>query len=239
MTKNQASLQVVEPIRCKNDLKRIIEWFDNNDLHKYAVIFLLGISSGLRVSDILSLDVIDVFGQDFIAIREQKTGKFKKFPIKPDVQEVLNDYCENKEMNEPLFLGRCGCRLDRSQVYRFLNRACSELKIDANVGTHTMRKTFGYHHYRQFHNIALLQTIFNHSSIEVTKRYIGITQDEVNDSYRLLNLFESTEDLSYLKSQLTSRIRARRVISYCTNYLKNGGTRHAEFARDILDVVSG
>lgn len=46
-----------------------------------------------------------------------------------------------------------------------------------------MRKTFGYHHYKQFRDVALLQTIFNHSAPSITLRYIGITQEEINKSY--------------------------------------------------------
>ena len=52
-----------------------------------------------------------------------------------------------------------------------------------NVGTHTMRKTFGYHHYKQFNDVALLQKIFNHSSPSITMRYVGIAQEELDYSY--------------------------------------------------------
>lgn len=230
------NLKVVEPIRSKDDLKRIIQWFRER-YPKYAVLFLLGISSGLRISDILGLDVGDVKGKDFVTIREQKTGKYKKFLLKTDIKQALDVYTADKPPDEPLFMGRCGARLDRSQVYRFINRACEELGINANVGTHTMRKTFGYHHYRQFKNITLLQTIFNHSTPEVTKRYIGITQDEVDESYKALNLWSSAEDLTPIKMKLTSRDKSRRVESLLRNYIKNGGTRHKEFALDILDVM--
>lgn len=228
-------IKVVEPIRSKEDLKRIIDWFNKKD-KKYAALFTLGINSGLRISDLLNFNVGDVFQKDEIILREQKTGKYKKFPLKPEVKRMLDDFCQDRDLDEALFKGRCGCRLDRCQVYRFINQACENLNIEANVGTHTMRKTFGYHHYKQFHDIALLQTIFNHSSPEVTKRYIGITQDEVNNSYLTLNLSFSSEDTSICKQGLSGRRRATRVISFCQNYIKNGGKRHLEFARDILDV---
>lgn len=226
-------IKVVEPIRSKKDLKRIIEWFNENH-PKYSVLFLLGITSGLRISDILNLNVDDVLNKQSITIREKKTDKVKSFPIRKDVQTILNKFCDKRNLDEPLFVGWKGCRLDRSQVYRFINDACNELKIDANVGTHTMRKTFGYHHYRQFKDITLLQTIFNHASPDVTKRYIGITQDEVNASYQALNLFD--EDIKRA-AILSSKIKARRVESYIKSYLKNGGTRHKEFALDILDIL--
>ena len=56
-------------------------------------------------------------------------------------------------------------------------------KVEAKTGTHTMRKTFGYHHYKKFKDIAMLQKIFNHCSPEVTLRYIGIEQEQIEESY--------------------------------------------------------
>ena len=85
--------------------------------------------------------------------------------------------------DEPLFVGKKHKRLDRSQVYRFINNTCKNLNIALNVGTHTMRKTFGYHHYKQNHDVVLLQKIFNHSSPSITMRYIGIAQEELDESY--------------------------------------------------------
>ena len=233
--KQSKKANVVEPIRDKNDIQRIVEYFNNNDKRKYAVLFLLGINSGLRVSDLLGFKVKDVLNQSSIKLREQKTGKYKLFPLKDELQKILNDFCKNRNPNEWLFVGRHNLKLDRIIVYKTFVNACKELNIDANVGTHTMRKTFGYHHYKQFHDIALLQTIFNHYSPVVTKRYIGITQDEINESYLNLNLKPPKDNVNDAK--MTSRIRARRVESYINNYLKNGGKRHKEFALDILDLI--
>lgn len=230
-------INVVEPIRDKNDLKRIIQWFYDHQLDKYAVLFNLGIHSGLRISDILSFNCGDVRNAQELTLREKKTGKYKKFPLQEDVQLLLNDFVKHRPDDEPLFLGRCGARLDRTQVYRFINQACESLKIAANVGTHTMRKTFGYHHYKQFKDIALLQAIFNHSSPDVTKRYIGITQDEVNNSYLTLNFGSSTEDLDSVRQKLSGKTRVKRMLSFIRSYMKNGGTRHLDFCKDLLDVA--
>lgn len=230
-------INVVEPIRSKDDIKRIVQWFYDHNAPKYAVLFTLGTHSGLRISDLLGFDIKDVRNKDELTLREKKTGKYKKFPLQEDVKKLINDFVKNRPDDEPLFLGRCGARLDRTQVYRFINQACEELGIEANVGTHTMRKTFGYHHYKQFKDIALLQAIFNHSSPDVTKRYIGITQDEVNNSYLKLNLEGSTEDLDNARLKLTGKTRVKRMLSYIRSYIKNGGTRHLDFAYDLLDVA--
>ncbi len=146
MKKSKAN--VVEPIRDKNDIQRIVEYFNNNDKRKYAVLFSLGVNSGLRVSDLLGLKVKDVLNQSSIKLREQKTGKYKLFPIKEELRTMLNDFCKNRNPKEWVFVGRHE-KLDRIIVYKTIVHACKELKIDANVGTHTMQKTFVYHHYKQ------------------------------------------------------------------------------------------
>lgn len=74
-------------------------------------------------------------------------------------------------------------RLNRIAAYTIIKDACASAGIEAHIGTHTMRKTFGYHHYKKFRDLALLQKIFNHSNPQVTLRYIGIEQDQIEDSY--------------------------------------------------------
>ena len=66
--------------------------------------------------------------------------------------------------------------ISRQQAHHVLKIASEKLNIE-DVGTHTLRKTFGYWHYKQYGDVAILQDIFNHSSPSVTLRYIGITDD--------------------------------------------------------------
>ena len=77
---------IVEPIRNKVDIQRIIDYFKANNKEKYAVLFTLGVNSGLRVSDLLGFKVKDVFNKTSIMLREQKTGKGKIFPLKDELQ---------------------------------------------------------------------------------------------------------------------------------------------------------
>ena len=180
---------IVEPIKSKKDLERIEEFLENHS-KRNRLIFAFGINTGLRVSDILGLNVEDVEGKSYVEIKEKKTGKYKRFPLNTKLKVLIKDYLQNERCksyslaeNEPLFLGKKHCRLDRSQVYRFLNEACKQLGITANVGTHTMRKSFGYHFYKKYNDVALLQKILNHSSPAITLRYIGIAQEEIDLSY--------------------------------------------------------
>ena len=73
--------------------------------------------------------------------------------------------------------------MERTAAYRIINLACKKIGIEGLIGTHTLRKTFGYHHYQKFKDVVILQKIFNHSSPFITLRYIGIEQDEIFQSY--------------------------------------------------------
>lgn len=175
--------QTVEPIRSKQQIKQVEEYLAKKS-KRNRFLFVLGTNSGLRVSDILNLNVSDVRNKTHIEIKEQKTNKFKKFPINDKLKKLIQEFIKNKEDDEPLFLSQKQKRLDRSQAYRMLNEACRAVGITVNIGTHSMRKSFGYHHYKQFKNVAMLQMIFNHSNPKITLRYIGIEQDEIDNSYK-------------------------------------------------------
>ena len=234
-----AKIATVEPIRKKKYIWDIVDWFYSKGWDKYAVLFLTGVYTGLRISDIISLKVKDVFNQPSVQIREQKTMKIKEFPINKDIGYILNNFCMGMDPDEFLFQGRGGRQLDRSQVYRRINEACQALQIPGNIGTHTMRKTFGYHFYQQTKDVALLQTIFNHTAPDVTLRYIGITQDQINRAYRNYSLkLDGKDDLRTLAKRLCpSRERSHRVFAFCTAYIKNGGIKHFEFAKMVLELL--
>ena len=185
---------LVEPIKSKKDIEAVEQYLLKRNRRNH-LIFIFGINTGLRVSDILSLNIADVANKTYVEIREKKTGKYKRFPLNNKLRKLVKNYLKTErkqvytlDKKEPLFVGKKHCRLDRSQVYRFLNDACNEVGLSINVGTHTMRKTFGFHNYKQFNDIALLQKILNHSSPAITLRYIGVDQDEIDNSYRNFEL---------------------------------------------------
>ncbi|MCM1265991.1 MAG: tyrosine-type recombinase/integrase [Candidatus Gastranaerophilales bacterium] len=179
---------LVEPIKSKKDIEAIEAYLAKHSLRN-QLIWVFGTNSGLRISDILGLNIKDVKNKQYVEVIEKKTKKYKKIKLNKKLQDLIKKYLVLREKtysitdDEPLFIGKKHCRLDRSQVYRFINDVCRELKISINAGTHTMRKTFGYHHYKQFNDVALLQKIFNHSSPSITMRYIGIAQEELDESY--------------------------------------------------------
>ncbi|GAC44231.1 integrase [Paenibacillus popilliae ATCC 14706] len=120
---------------------------------------------------------MDVKGEH-IVMREMKTDKQKWIKINPTLRKELKRYVANMDEFDFLFQSREGKNkpLTRDMTYKILKKAADDIGL-VDIGTHTMRKTFGYHFYQKTKDIVLLQKIFNHSSPEVTMRYIGMDQD--------------------------------------------------------------
>ncbi len=180
----------VEPIRDKNKLKRVEKVLSNNKRNLF--LFRLGILTGLRISDLLKLKVKDVKNTNQIVLQETKTDKVKKAPINSYLKQVISDYVKGMNEDDYLFQSRKGDNkpISRIQAYRILKNATKKAGIDVQIGTHTLRKTFGYHHYQQYKDIALLQSILNHSSPKITLDYIGINDDLIKQSIDNFNPLE-------------------------------------------------
>ncbi|MBM7650528.1 integrase [Bacillus ectoiniformans] len=176
-------MNFVEPIRDIEVLEDIQRFLKHKEMRDYAL-FLLGIYTGLRVSDILKLKVKDVRNQKHIVIKEKKTKKAKRIPIHPMIKKGLKQYLEGKPSDEYIIKSRKGMNkpISRERAYVILQEVADHFEIDC-IGTHSMRKTFGYHYYQTTKDIATLQTIFNHSKPEYTLRYIGISQDSIDRAY--------------------------------------------------------
>ena len=175
-------MTTVEPIRNIADIRKV-ENFLKKKSKRDLLLFTVGINCGLRISDIIALNVGDVRNKAYIQLTEKKTGKFKKFPVNAKLKPMFEEYTQGKKSDEPLFKTVFKNRIDRFAAYHIIKNACKEAGLLERVGTHTMRKTFGYHHYKKFKDVAMLQKIFNHSSPQITLRYIGIEQDEIDKSF--------------------------------------------------------
>lgn len=173
-------MKTVQPIRDPKKIAAMKEVLMKQHYRNYFL-FVLGINTGLRISDLLALRVGDVKGKSHIIITEQKTGKLKRFKINAELKEHISKFTIDKDKAAFLFQSRRGSdRIHRVQAWKILNAAAREVGLE-EIGTHTLRKTFGYHFYRQYKDVAVLQQIFNHSSPAVTMRYIGITQDIIDE----------------------------------------------------------
>lgn len=170
-------MNTVQPIRDMDTIQDIADYLLVRSERNY-MIFMFGIYTGLRISDILKLRTRDVRGKNNIYIREKKTDKEKSFPINDELKPLLDNYIKDMKDYEYLFKSRKGINkpISRECAYKILREAAQAFGLQC-IGTHTLRKTFGYHLYQQTHDIVAIQQIFNHSSQKVTLRYIGVNQD--------------------------------------------------------------
>ncbi len=175
-------MTTVEPIRLKSDIKKVENVLAKKN-PRDLLMFTIGTNCGLRISDIIALNVGDVKGKTHIQIIEKKTGKFKKIPVNSKLKSMFEEYTRGKSSDEALFITVFNNRIDRFSAYHIIKNACKAAGLHEKVGTHTMRKTFGYHYYKKYKDVVMLQKIFNHSNPAITLRYIGIEQDQIDESY--------------------------------------------------------
>lgn len=202
------SKNYVHPITDKNkinEMARILRSSKNQGERNY-VMFIIGINTGLRISDFLDMKVgqfREICEKGYIILIPKKTdkrridengnivGNYKK--VKIDVTEnvinVINNYIADREDREFMFPSRKGgTPISRQAAWNILDKAAKEAGIKENIGCHSLRKTFGYWHYQQNHDIRILMEIFQHSSEEVTLRYIGVTEETIKNSMQNMNL---------------------------------------------------
>ena len=178
----------VEAIKKKADINKLKKCMKQRE----RVMFVLGINSGLRISDILDLKVRDVIepngkAKTRITLIESKTGKTKDFPINKAIATELKNL-EYANYDDYLFPSQKGGAISRVTAYRELTAACERAGIEGKIGTHSLRKTFGYHAIKNGTPVYIIQKLLNHSSEKVTLRYVGITREVMDDVYANINL---------------------------------------------------
>lgn len=182
----------VDPIRNKNDISNFANYLKERNDRDY-ILALTGFYSGYRISDILKLKVRDFRCKDYFFFREQKTGKQTKLLINPILKKAANEYIEDNFLTDDdfMFKSQKGYNkpITRQRAYTILSGAAKAIGLQGNFGTHTLRKTMGYHYYQQTKDVVTLKMIFNHSSVDVTLIYIGINQDIINNNLKGFVLF--------------------------------------------------
>ncbi|MGG3233963.1 tyrosine-type recombinase/integrase [Priestia flexa] len=178
----------VQPIRSLEKLEDMKWSLRRHCSERDYILFLLGINTGLRVTDLLNLKIKEVKGKKKLIVKEGKTEKLRTIHF-INIFEEINNYIESLEGTEWMFPSRKGDKpISRIQAYRQLNKAAEMVDIPDGIGTHTMRKTFGYWYYKQTKDVAALQNILNHSHPSITLKYIGITDEEIENSLQTFKL---------------------------------------------------
>jgi integrase len=183
-------MNTVYPIKDKEKIQQMKSALLRQNYRNF-MIFELGIHIGRRVTDILEMKVGDIRGKSHIQIEEDKTGKKIPLVVNEDVYNEVIRYCAGMDDGEYLFPSKkrsksyepdCKGRtpIDRVQMWRDVKAAAEQCGIE-EIGTHSIRKTFGYHFYKQTGDLAMLQKLFGHRSPMDTLRYIGIQQEEIDE----------------------------------------------------------
>jgi len=198
--------QTVYPLKTDADLRNMANWLANNQHPKYLTAFIIGINVGLRANELLSLKISDVARSDWsikmtqdvqdmedgISVWQSKNQKNRQLFLNNDCVKALRTYFDIVYDGHPpldgyLFPSREGGHLEVGTLRDVLKKAAKECGVRQNIGTHTLRKTFGYRHYQKFGNVEHLRRLFGHSSSLVTLRYIGIAEEEDKAAYHAID----------------------------------------------------
>lgn len=195
-------MNFVEPIRDRKKITQIKNLLRGQKRFRDLLLFVVGINTALRISDLLELRV-EHFLDDRQRIRqrfwikEQKRGKRQEVVVNDSIRQNLEEYLKaypavvgdykhfvffNSQANSFLQPIR------RGQAWKVITTICQQVGLRGNFGTHSLRKTWGYHARMQGVDLALIMHKLNHESIAYTKRYLGITDDELQAVSKRLNL---------------------------------------------------
>jgi integrase len=177
----------VEPIRSLEKIGEIKQRLSGNAMH-YAL-FVIGINTNLRASDLIRITAGQVKGlqpMDELTLKEQKTGKHRRISLNAACIGAINNLLATREYGdeEPIFTGQRGV-IKANSINRYVKRWCRAVGLRGNYGSHTLRKTFGYHQYHTFKvDVTKLTMTFNHSTQRQTCDYLGIQPEDIKSIYK-------------------------------------------------------
>jgi integrase len=186
-------MATTQPIRNKHQVRELTEYYLKRGEIRNYVLIVMGVHTALRISDLLRLTWDDVYDFDNLRVREsitlteKKTGKTKVVALNGQIVRALMLYAYCATRGAFLIINeRTNRAISRIQAYRLIRAASEALKFLSHVSCHSLRKTFGYHAWKSGTSPAVIMEIYNHSSFAVTKRYLGVTQDDKDEVYHKL-----------------------------------------------------
>jgi len=190
------TMAATQPIRNKHQIRELADYFLQKGQFRNYVLVILGVYTALRISDLLRLRWEDVYDFDNLRVRgninivEKKTKKAKVIALNKKAVKALGKYAKkNAQLGRFLIENPLTQKaISRVQAYRIIRGASEALCFQSRLSCHSMRKTLGYHAWKSGVSPAVIMEIYEHSSLAVTRRYLGVTQDDKNAVYLGLDL---------------------------------------------------
>lgn len=187
-----------QPIREKEDLRKYMDYYRTvQPVPRNYALIVFALHSALRISDILNLKWENVYDfnkkcfRTHLFLIEKKTGKSTVIALNPQASESLRIYMHTRQISPKDYIFTKNTDytrpLNRSQAFRIIKKAANKTLDEPNISCHSLRKTFGYHAWKQGTPPALLMDIYNHSSYRITRKYLGIGQDERDSVFLKIN----------------------------------------------------
>jgi len=195
-------MNFVEPIRDRKKIAQIKNQLRGKGRFRDLLLFIFGINAALRISDLLQLRIEHVLDEKKqikkrFWIKEQKRKKRHEIIINQSIHDAITEYLSaypsiaDDRTNYIFFNAKTNNYakpIKRGQAWKFVKSICQDVGLNGNYGTHSLRKTWGYHARMQGVDLALIMHNLNHESVAYTKRYLGITDDELEAVAQRLNL---------------------------------------------------
>lgn len=177
-------MEYVSPIKDPESIQRMKDLLKSKSQRDF-LLFVFGINTGMRICDLLNLKVQDVWNgkevTEFVVIPGNGHRKEKTFYLNNNVRNAIFNYVLSAQLKSGDFLFKTKNHnkpITRQQAYRIVNKAARDAGIEGKIGTHTIRKTFGYHAYRKGVAISVLSAIFDHSCPAETLKYLAIGKEQ-------------------------------------------------------------
>jgi len=206
-------MATTQPIRDKEDVNKLTAYYEELGQLRNQALIVVSLHTALRISDVLCLTWDDVY--DFnknqvkksITLTEKKTGKQTKIALHKSIVDALTHYASQAAIKGGFIFksSRSNKAIDRTQAYRIIRTAGEAVGIEERVSCHSLRKTFGYHAWKDDVPTAIIVEIYNHTSLAVTRRYLGVAQDD--------------KDSVYLGIDFTARASAQKLPPFYTSCL--------------------
>lgn len=178
-----------------SDAMNLIRKLAKDGNYKMSLLIAIGCFTGLRISDILALRWRQILHTSEFTVIEKKTGKRRTLRLNPELQKHIADCFEHIKplgIESPILVSQKGTTYSVQRINVILKEIKKKYKLKINhFSCHSLRKTFG----RQVYNmnsdsaelaLVKLMELFNHSSVAITKRYLGLRQEEILETYDCL-----------------------------------------------------